>query len=178
MSQQPVYGDDYRLLWRLSAEGCIGEVRNYAADRREYRVVPVLVDDELMTRISMRFLVTSWGSRGPAITASKDFTALGREFKEAGIWHEMGHIHHEHHLKFEYSDQAQLRAARIAAIENAQVMPQETEADKFAVTRAGKEALIGFLSHLFETRPTGGRQGWNDLGRRELELRIKAIQEL
>jgi len=102
--------------------------------------------------------------------------ALTLGFKEAAIWHEVGHIHHEHSRDFQ--DQAQLRAARIAAIHNGQVVSHESKADHFALVRVGKDALIGFLTHLLQTRPTGGELGWNDAGRRELELRIATIQVL
>ncbi|HWF61170.1 MAG TPA: hypothetical protein VN666_12785 [Nitrospira sp.] len=78
----------------------------------------------------------------------------------------------------DFQDQAQLRAARIAAIHNGQVVSHEAEADHFALVRVGKDALIGFLTHLLQTRPTGGELGWNDAGRLELELRIATIQAL
>lgn len=129
MSKQPVFGEHYRLLWLAKEERRIGEVRNYATVGKGYRVVPILLDDELMKRASMRFLVSSWNSRGPEITVSEVFMTLRQDFKEAGIWHEMGHIHHEHFLNNEFSNQNQLRAARIAAIESGQVTSYEAEAD-------------------------------------------------
>jgi hypothetical protein len=178
MSDQPVFGESYKLLWRITGERRIGEVRNYTTDRKGYRTVPVLLDDALMKQICMRFLVTSLGSRGQEIIVSEAFMILPRTFREAAIWHEMGHVHHEHHSIGEFTDQAHLRAARIAAIERGQVMHQEAEADRFAVGRIGKELLIGFLSHLLRTRPTDGTLAWNEMGRRELELRIEAIQAL
>lgn len=178
MSEQPSFGEDYRLLWRKAGERRIGEVRNYATDGKGYRMVPVLLDDDKMKQICMRFLVTSWGIRGPEITVSKAFGDLQQDFREAGIWHEIGHIHHQHSLKGEFSDQDQLRAARIAAIENGQVVPHEAEADRFAVARIGKGAFIGFLAHLLQSRPTGNQSGWNDLGRRELEIRIRIVEAL
>ena len=178
MSEQPVFGDRYRLLWYPAKEGRIGEVRNYTTNRMGFRLVPVMLDDELMQRISMRYLATSWNNLGPQIIASRAFTTLPQNFKDAGIWHEMGHVHHEHHLRADFEDQAQLRAARIAAVKEKRVILLETEADMFAVSRAGKEKFIGFLTHVLETRPLGGTLSWNDLGRRELELRIKAIQAL
>jgi hypothetical protein len=153
-----------------------GEVRNYATNQGGYRSVPVLLDDELMQQIGMRFLVTSWGAQGPSILVSGAFSDLPQHFRDAGIWHEMGHIHHKHHLQGEFSDQNQLRAARIAAIKNGQVTPQEVEADRFAVARSGKEAIIGFLYHLLDTRPSGSQSGWNDLGKQELEIRIRLVK--
>jgi hypothetical protein len=169
------FGDRYLILWRNVRLGCIGEVRNYAINKRGYRSVPLLLDDALMQRINMRFLATSWGNRGPEITVSDAFMALPLNFREAGIWHEIGHIHHEHHLNHEFQNQNQLRAARIAAIESGHVISHEAEADRFAIEHVRKEALIGFLIQLLRTRPTGGELGWNDAGRRELELRIATI---
>ena len=178
MDEQPVFGECYRLIWRTTGDRSLGEVRNYTADKKGFRRVPVLLDEELMKRIHMRFLVTSWGKQGPEVTVGEAFQCLPQDFRDAGIWHEIGHIHHEHNLKLEFSDQTRLRMARIAALKKGQVMPIEIEADQFAVTRIGKEALIGFLTHALRSRPTGGKQGWNDLGRRELELRIRIIQAL
>lgn len=97
--------------------------------------------------------------------------ALPLSFREAGIWHEMGHIHYEHYLKNVSGDQAQLRSARISAVEQGHVIPEEAEADHFAAARIGKDAVIGFLKYLLDTRPTGGQLGWNDLGKRELRNR-------
>jgi hypothetical protein len=178
VTEEPVFGDRYRILWRSVRPGCVAEVRNYAIDRRGYRTVPVRLADSLMQRISMRFVATSWGERGPEIMVSKAFMALPMNFREAAIWHEVGHIHYEHHFHFqlEFQDQSQLRAARISAVQKGEVMPHETQADRFATERVGKDAFTGFLGHLLKTRPRG--KGWNDIGSRELELRIAIIDAL
>jgi hypothetical protein len=63
------------------------------------------------------------------------------------------------------------------AIKKRQVMPIEEEADRFAVDRAGKGAVIDFLNYVLATRPTGGNLAWNEMGRKELEIRIAAIQD-
>jgi Zn-dependent protease with chaperone function len=158
--------------------GCVAEVRNYTMDGKRYRMIPVRLDDIEMQRSSMRFLASSWGRGGPEIVVSSAFLALQINLREAAIWHEVGHIHYEHHLRSKFQDQSQLRAARIAAIQKGQVVSHEAEADRFALVRVGSEALIEFLTHLLETRPQGGELGWNDAGRRELELRIAAVQAL
>jgi hypothetical protein len=178
MDEGPVFGDRYRILWRSNKPGCVGEVYNYTLDRKGYRIVPLLLDDSMIKKINMRFLATSWSNRGPEIVVSKGFMALPLTFREAGIWHEIGHIHHEHHFNVAFKDQNQVRLARIAAIDNDQVIAHEAEADDFAVGRVGKEAVIGFLTHLLRTRPTDGKLGWNNAGRRELEIRIARIQNL
>ena len=48
----------------------------------------------------------------------------------------------------------------------------EEQADNFAVMQSGKEAMIGFLEFLLRTCPTGGKLGWNEIGNRELQIRI------
>lgn len=178
MSDEPQFGDRYRLLWRKSGPKQIGEVRNFTTDGSGCRAIHILLDDELMERISMRFVATSWGDRGPEIHVSSAFMTLSRELREAGIWHEVGHVHYKHYSRHDFRDQAQLRVARISAVERGEVLPLEEEADRFAVARAGKECVVGFLRYLLATRPTGRKLGWNDIGRRELELRIAAIEAL
>ncbi len=58
-------------------------------------MVPVLLDDSKMQRINMRFVATAWENRGPEIIVSQAFMALPLRFKEAAIWHEVGHVHYE-----------------------------------------------------------------------------------
>ena len=176
MSDQATFGERYRLVWRRPGARRVGEIRNYTVNEKRYRVVPILLDDALMNRISMRFLVSHWNSLGPEILVSCAFMDLPLQFREAGVWHEMGHIHHEHLLRDDIRDQAQLRAARLLAVQNGFVIPYEGEADRFAVAHVSRHTLIGFLEYLLETRPSGGRLGWNDIGRRELLMRIAAIR--
>jgi len=176
MTENPEFGDKYRLIWRKPGDEKIAEVRNYTLDETGHRRVDILLDDRLMKRIKMRFLASQWDSTGPKILVSNAFMVIPRSFREAGIWHEVGHIHHEHHLLGEFCDQSQIRASRIMAIEKGTVLPFEQQADRFAVLHSGKEAVIGFLEYLVHTRPSGGKLGWNMLGKRELEMRIEAIR--
>lgn len=176
MSESPEFGDTYRLVWRKPGTNYVGEVRNYTRDQKGYRRVPILLDDALMEEINMRFLATSWGDKGPAIHVSTAFMMIPRRLRDAGIWHEMGHIHHEHHLRGEFRNQSQLRASRLTAARNGLVLPVEEEADRFAVLQVGKEALIGFLEYVLCTRPSGEKLGLNEIGKRELEIRIAAIR--
>ena len=176
MNDQPTFEERYRLIWSRRGIRRVGEVRNYAVDDQTYRVVPILLDDAQLTQANMRFLLHHWTDRGPEILTSSAFMNLPQRWREAGIWHEMGHVHHEHLLRGDFLDQDQLRTARRLATKEGHVMPYEGEADRFAVAQIGKDALVSFLEHLLETRPTGGRLGWNDMGRRELELRIAAIR--
>jgi hypothetical protein len=57
-------------------------------------------------------------------------------------------------------------------------MQEELEADQFAVVRLGKAAVIAFLGHCLATRPSGESLGRNELGRRELQLRIEFIEAI
>lgn len=57
-------------------------------------------------------------------------------------------------------------------------MKEEKEADKFAVKKTNKELVLSFLNFLIKTRPNGKSGGLNDLGKKELELRIKYIKKL
>ena len=87
-----------------------------------------------------------------------------------------GHIHHEHLAKAKFTDKDQVRSARISAVENGYVLPDEAEADRFAAARIGKDAFMGFLAYLLQTRPKGVHFSLNDVGARGLKLRIAAIQ--
>ncbi len=178
MSEQIVFGDEYNLLWSSTQEGQVGEVYNYAINRKGCRAFPILLDDDWMKRNNMRFIAHWWDDRfQPKITVSSPFLQLAMNFKEAGTWHEIGHIHHEHLLKMNIGDQT-LKDARIAAIENGQIMPIEAEADRFAVDHIGKGQLIDFLTYLLESRPADGQTALNSLGKRELQLRIETIRAL
>jgi hypothetical protein len=178
MNREPVFGKKYRILWRKGKQRSIGEVRNYAEDGKGYRRFFILFDEALMQKISMRFLVSSWGSQGPEITVSRAFMDLPRAFREAAIWHEIGHVHYEHLFDPTFQNQDELREARLEAIKSGRVVSSEAEADRFAVENVGKDAITGFLKYLMLTRPTGDNLGWNDAGKKELELRIAAIEAL
>ena len=90
-------------------------------DRRGGRCINILLDDDFINKISMRFLASRWINTGPEILVSTAFMTIPRALREAGIWHEVGHIHHEHHLRGKFCDAAQLRAARIMAVETGNV---------------------------------------------------------
>lgn len=175
MTEQLVFGDRYRIFWLTGRNSVVAEVRNYSVTSQHYRRVPIILDDGRMQRASMRLIFTTESDRGPEIVVSSDFVSLPPALGEAAIWHEVGHIHHEHSMRLQHVDQSSLRDARIAAIREGTVIPHETEADAFAVERAGTDALICFLTFLRDTRPRGGTTGVNDLGRREIELRIEMV---
>jgi hypothetical protein len=56
-------------------------------------------------------------------------------------------------------------------------MQEEREADAFAAAIVGPAAMIRFLRLLHSTRPPGGSGSWNAVGRRDLELRIAALND-
>jgi hypothetical protein len=178
MIEHTRFGNKYRLIWRTPRSKKVADVLNYTIDETGYRVIPVLLDDDLMQRIDTRFMVSIWEKTGPKIYVSTAYINLPREIGETGIWHEVGHIHHKHHLQNEFYDKGKTIAARILAIENGNVMSIEKEADSFAVLQSGKEAMIGFLELLLRTRPTGGNFSFNEIGKRELQMRIETIRKL
>ena len=172
------FGNKYRLIWRTPVRKTVAYVLNYTIDETGYRIIPVLRNDDLMKRIDTRFMVSIWEKTGPKIYVSTAYINLPREIGETGIWHEVGHIHYEHHLQNEFYDKEKTIAARILAIENGNVLSIEEEADSFAVLQSGKEAMIGFLELLLLTRPTEGNLSFNEIGKRELQMRIANIRAL
>jgi hypothetical protein len=156
----------------------VGEVLcRSTTNNRVHRTIPILAADDWMRSINMRFLVVRGLDSKPHIVVSDLFMALPISFREAAIWHEIGHVHYGHH-NGNYTKQEQLRTARLAAIQAGRVMQEELEADQFAVVRLGKAAVIAFLGHCLATRPSGASLGRNELGRRELQLRIEFIEAI
>jgi hypothetical protein len=176
MAEHPEFGDKYHLVWLKPGGRNIAEVRNYTLDETGYRRIHIYCDDNLMKSKNMRFMVSNWEDKGPIIHVSNAFINLPRSIGEAGIWHEVGHVHFEHHHQKEFKDQAELRNARISAIKKGEVLSMESEADCFAIIHSSKKALIDFLDHLYRTRPAGEKAGLNMIGKRELEIRIAAIR--
>ena len=175
MAKHPEFGDKYHLVWLKPGGRHVAEVRNYTLDEMGYRRIHISSDDNLMKRINMRFMVSSWEDQGPIIHVSSAFMNLPRSIGEAGIWHEVGHIHFEHHNQKEFRNKAELRNARISAIKKGEVLSIESAADRFAIIHSSKKALIDFLDYLYRTRPAGEKAGLNMIGKRELEIRIAAI---
>lgn len=170
--ENPEFGDTYRLIWRKTGVKTIGEVRNYDTNSKGYRRIHILLDDDLLNEINMRFLVSTWEKTGPKIYVSTAFMKLSQELREGAVWHEVGHIHYEHYV----GRAEDYRTARISAVEKGRVVPFEEQADLFAIKQVGKAALIDFLLLVLYTRPTGNKTGLNEIGRRELEIRIATIR--
>jgi len=186
MRDSSEFGDTYRLVWlkpkaayvaeirNYTLAAYVGELRNYTLDRKGYRRIQIVLDDILIKKINMRFLASNWNDTGPTIYVSTAFMMLSCRLREAGIWHEVGHIHHEHYLRTDFLDQRQLRDARRDAAKQGKILPHEEEADRFAVKQIGAGPVLDFLEYVLSTRPSGG--DINDFGRLELGIRIAAIR--
>jgi hypothetical protein len=176
---EPIFGNHYKIIWTDMSnkpkmpEGVLGVVRNFTNDNHGYRDIKLIKSDLKFESTYFRFMSTSWTSKGPIIYLTDKFMSLPVTIKESFIWHEVGHIHHKHMLKRHFKDQAELRNYRLCTIKKNIVDPFELEADIFAINRVGKTAFIKALRFLMETRSSGSTL--NDMGRRELELRIQKI---
>ena len=176
VDSEGIFGDRYRLLWRSDRPPRVAYVRNYAENQRGFRSTPVVLDDGLIKEWRMRFLAYSGRRPQDTIFVSNEFMDLAVGLREAAIWHEVGHVHFDHARRYDFSSQEGIQSARVDAIQNGRIVEWEAEADSFAVARVGPEAFIAFLTHVLGTRPTGAPTGLNELGRRELELRIEATR--
>lgn len=167
------FGDDYELRWRREPDDVVGEVCNTATDGFHTRHVPIVLDDAELERAGFRLLAQEYDGGKPSIVVSSTFMSLPENLREAAIWHEMGHVHHLHRFREPIRDQAQRREDRLRAIEADDVVQEEKEADGFAVSRVGVQRVVDFLRYTLSTRPRGA--GLNDIGRRELELRLARL---
>ncbi len=172
------YGEDYELVWRRKGVR-IGEVRNHVKDRAAYRRIRIVKDDAEMNEVKMRFLVSIRRQGEPYILVSSDFLNLSETHQVAAIWHEVGHVHHEHYellLSLGLQNQNELAQRRREYTKRNEAVPEEVEADAFAVKQVGNLIVVDFLKYLMDTRPVGASGGINDLGRQELALRIALIE--
>jgi hypothetical protein len=172
------FGNSYEIFWNGHKAGVIGEVRNYAINKPGYRKIEIICDNGLLQNIRFRFLAVSWNEQGPQIFLHTDIFHWPQEVINAAIWHEVGHIHYEHHLKNVYRDQPELRTRRKECIMSGIIPPEESQADIFAVERVGKKPVIDCLEILLNSRPSGHRRSLNELGKKELSLRIEEIKKM
>jgi hypothetical protein len=177
MTDSTGFGDAYHIIWFLPSARSVGEVRNYTIDLKRFRRIGISLDDAFLKKMNVRFLATEWTGAGPRIRVSTTFMAIPRSLREAGVWHEVGHIHHGHHFRDNVRGQSELGAPDVTVAADEPMPGMEEEADRFAVLQSNKEALTGFLEHLLRARPSGGRGGWNEIERRELEARIAAVRD-
>lgn len=173
---EPVFGDRYRLIWKSNRPDAIAQVRNFSTDEMSCRRLDVYLNPDFAAQRSMRFLCLISSDKELFIEVSPDFMALPPDMRLAGIWHEMGHIHHEHYLKdLEAHPEDDYNTIRHLAAKKGGVHHFELEADAFAVRQIGPEAVLKFLQFLLVTRPRGEKGSKNEAGRHELHLRIRAI---
>lgn len=175
-SQGNGFGDIYHIIWFLPNDRGVGEVRNYASDLRRYRRIGISLGDETLRKANKRFLMTEWTARGPRILVSKAFMTIPRSLREAGIWHEVGHIHHGHRSIEKASERTGCEAFPPRGVDHEALQTMEEAADRFAVLQSSKEALRGFLEYLLRTRASCGEAGWNETERRDLQGRIASIR--
>lgn len=179
-SLEPIFGNRYKIVWCINHEPIVGIVRNYSIDNLHRRDIRIMKNDPDFEKTKFRLIAHAWGENGPAIYGKELFFQLEDYAKEALIWHEVGHIHYEHTLKPEnqFGSQSKLRDYRNSFVKNNDVWPIEIEADIFAVKRVGKTPYLRVLNAMLISRPRGEVDSLNELGRKELEIRINKIKEL
>lgn len=175
-SQGNGFGDVYHIIWFLPNDRGVGEVRNYASDLRRYRRIGISLGDDALRKANRRFLMTDWTARGPRILVSRTFMTIPRSLREAGIWHEVGHIHHDHHSIEKVGERTECGTFPSTGGDRETLQAMEVAADRFAVLQSSKEALRGFLEYLLRARTSRGEAGWNETERRDLQARIASIR--
>lgn len=145
----------------------------------EKLIFDIIWDNDFVLKERSTLLVTSAKNPSSFITIylSNAYIKLllEKEYALAGIWHEIGHIHHEH-LNLDIT-QEEISRGRYQAIENNQVYFQEREADAFATKIVGKNRMIQFLQFC-----KNNRLKYNDansgLAIKEFDLRINQIKRI
>jgi hypothetical protein len=146
-------------------------------DDSEFKI-PIILDDKAVVENKYRSLMTYFDSEQNKfyIYLTQDFYKIlrsGKNYAFLGIWHEIGHIHHNHY----FEDDEKARQIRRDCIYNKKLNPYEFEADSFAVKKVSKGAVISLIDVLIRQR-----EELNDANAHyaltELILRKKAIQRL
>lgn len=100
---------------------------------------------------------------------------MRKEYSNAGLWHEIGHIHCGH---FDLNiDQEEQRRGRYEALFNGKVYYPEAEADAFAAKQVGKNRMIQFLQFCKVNRMDYNDAN-SDLALKDFDLRINNIKRL
>lgn len=170
------FEDIYHIIWFVPNTNSVGEVRNYAGDLMRYRRIGISLRDDRLKRMNRRFLMTEWTATGPKIRVSSAFMAIPRSLREAGIWHEVGHIHHGHRYSEGVPSQTEREDSALITIDRKTLQEMEAAADGFAILHSSKEALKAFLEHLLRARPSAGKGGLNEIEKRELKARIAFVR--
>ena len=94
------------------------------------------------------------------ICVGSRFMRLTPQFKEAAIWHEVGHFHCGHFRQ----KQTEIRG-------RGKAVTRELEADQFAISKIGKDKFLSFLQYM------SGLKYYNGDSKPELEMRIDQINK-
>ena len=173
------FSDCYKIFWYREKNSTnkskisIGEVRNFTKDGRDHRSIPIICDNRLIEKINMRFIATNWRAEGPRIILNDSLLSMSLEIIEAAIWHEIGHVHYKHSLRTQTISQEELICKRISYVRKGLIMPEEREADIFAVKMIGEGPLLKYLRLCFKIRANENKGNLNDPGLIEIKLRMK-----
>lgn len=176
-SEQTEFGDSYSLIWTTSLSGVVGEVRNFAVDTSCYRRIKIIAEKDLRRKTGFRYCCLKYEQTEPEIVVDRSLLGLPVAIRNAMIWHEVGHVHHEHVINSLARSPESIRADRLAAISSGGVDSQELEADQFAVKQVGTEAVILFLKFLLESRANEKPSNLNSAACIELERRILLLEK-
>jgi hypothetical protein len=173
-----MFVDQYILDWApSSSDQLIGQVfRPTPAGFLPLSPIPIVRSDEELARVGMRFITTSEEGSKPIIMVTREFLSLDRDQREVLVWHEVGHVHHEHLHIHRGKTRAEFSRYRKGMIQRGKVIPEEIEADRFAADRVGASRVCKSLKKLLASRISGEPSGLKSLGAAELQLRIAALE--
>lgn len=173
METRPIFGSDYEIVWTKSVkEFVVGHVKNYAVDYSTERRIPIKINQD--ENFKHRFLCMENSMQGPIICVTKEFMELDINMREVGIWHEVGHVHHNHYMDKDFNYIVNPNQDRLKWLEKGLVAPEEIEADEFSIKWKNRLTVLKFLKYLQETRRALNEKSEN--AEKEMELRINAIQ--
>lgn len=152
-----------------------GEVRNFDIKGLGYRSIPLICDNSSIEQFGLSHVSTTWTREGPMIIFHDSLMHLPQEIIDVIIWHEVGHIHLEHPLKARTRGHAELIKERIDFVRRGEVVPDEIEADAFAVKMVGEGPVLRYL--LFSYKARIKEVDIKDFGLREFKMRMQRIIE-
>ncbi len=174
METRPIFGSDYEIVWAKNVkEFVVGHVKNYAVDYSTERRIPIKLTQD--ANFKHRFLCMENSMHGPLICVTKEFMELDINMREAGIWHEVGHVHHNHYMDKDFNYTVNPNQDRLKWLEKDLVAPEEIEADEFSLKWKNRLTVLKFLKYLQETRRALNEESGN--AEKEMQLRINAIQD-
>jgi gamma-glutamylcyclotransferase len=175
-TEYPIFLENYVIV-RKNVGNSVGEIRNYTLDETGVRKIKIIKDDKYLKETNMRFILSTWNEYGPTIIVNADFLNLDENFQDVGLFHEIGHIHNEDHINFADETNEEKSKRRINHILQNKLMSEEEKADYFALENVEKEDFIKFIKFLLNSRPNCSEFSKNNLGKRELEIRINRAKK-